>query len=48
MLLVDTSGTSQYDRTRDFYVRCGYTQVARVPDYGTDDDDLVVFAKRLG
>ncbi len=48
MLLVDTSGTSQYDRTRDFYVRCGYTQVARVPDYWTDDDDLVVFAKRLG
>lgn len=47
MLLVDTSGTAQYDRTRTFYQRCGYTQVARIPDYWTDGDDLVVFAKRL-
>lgn len=47
MLLVDTSGTTQYDRTRTFYERCGYTQVARIPDYWTDGDDLVVFAKRL-
>ncbi len=47
ILLVDTSGTAQYDRTRTFYERCGYTQVARIPDYWTDSDDLVVFAKRL-
>lgn len=47
LLLVDTSGTAQYDRTREFYVRCGYTDVARVPDYWSDGDDLVVFVKRL-
>lgn len=47
LLLVDTSGKAQYDRTRDFYVRCGYTNVARVPDYWCDGDDLVVFVKRL-
>jgi ribosomal protein S18 acetylase RimI-like enzyme len=47
LLVVDTSGTAQYDRTRDFYVRCGYTAAARVPDYWSDGDDLVVFVKRL-
>ena len=47
LLVVDTSGTAQYDRTRDFYVKCGYTAVARVPDYWSDGDDLVVFVKRL-
>jgi ribosomal protein S18 acetylase RimI-like enzyme len=47
LLVVDTSGTAQYDRTRDFYVRCGYTTAARVPDYWSDGDDLVVFVKRL-
>jgi len=47
LLLVDTSGTAQYDRTRDFYAKCGYTAVARVPDYWRDGDDLLVFVKRL-
>lgn len=47
LLLVDTSGTAQYDRARDFYGRCGYQQEARVRDYWEDGDDLVVFTKRL-
>lgn len=47
LLLVDTSGTGQYERTRDFYVKCGYTAEARVQDYWSDGDDLVVFVKRL-
>ena len=47
MLLVDTSGTTQYDRTREFYGKSGYAQVARIRDYWTDGDDLVVFAKRF-
>ncbi len=47
LLVVDTSGTPQYDRTRDFYVRCGYAAEARVPDYWSDGDDLVIFVRRL-
>ncbi len=47
LLVVDTSGTAQYDRTRDFSMRCGYTAEARVPDYWSDGDDLVIFVKRL-
>jgi ribosomal protein S18 acetylase RimI-like enzyme len=47
LLMVDTSGTAQYARTREFYGKYGYLAVARVPDYWSDGDDLVVFVKRL-
>ena len=47
MLLVRTSGTAHYDGTRAFYRRLGYTEHVRVPDYWTDDDDLVLFTTRL-
>ncbi len=47
LLVVRTSGTGQYERTRAFYRRLGYAEQARVPDYWTDGDDLVLFLKRL-
>ena len=47
LLLVDTSGSPQYDRTREFYAKCGYEEEARIRDYWTTDDDLVVFRKAL-
>ena len=47
LLAVRTSGTDQYTGTRAFYDRCGYDRVARVPDWWTDGDDLVLFTKRL-
>jgi ribosomal protein S18 acetylase RimI-like enzyme len=47
LLLVRTSGTEQYSRTRAFYRGLGYTEEARVADYWTDGDDLVLFTKRL-
>ncbi len=47
LLLVETSSAPQYDATRAFYQRCGYEEEARVRDYWTDGDDLVLFRKRL-
>ena len=47
LLVVRTSGTAQYDRTRAFYRGRGYVEHARVPDYWTDGDDLVLFTTRL-
>ena len=47
LLVVRTSGTPQYDRTRAFYRGLSYSEHARVPDYWTDGDDLVLFTKRL-
>ena len=47
LLLIETSGTSQYDGTRRFYAGVGYDEVARVPDYFEDGDDMVLFRKDL-
>jgi ribosomal protein S18 acetylase RimI-like enzyme len=47
LLAVRTSGTDRYAGTRAFYERCGYDRVARVADWWTDGDDLVLFTRRL-
>ena len=47
LMLVRTSGTDRFAPTRTFYRRLGYDEVARIPDYWTAGDDLVVFARAL-
>eukprot|EP00435_Cladocopium_sp_Y103_P076613 s1_g352.t1 len=47
ILIVDTSGTAQFDRTRAFYRRQGYTQEARIRDFWAAGDDKVIFWKSL-
>lgn len=43
LMLVQTSSTGQYDRTRAFYRGLGYTQVAAVADYWAHGDGMVMF-----
>ncbi len=47
LLLVETSSSPRYDRTRAFYARLGYEEEARVRDYWEEGDDLVLFRKSL-
>jgi ribosomal protein S18 acetylase RimI-like enzyme len=47
LLLIDTSSHSQYDPTRKFYVKHGYTEVARIPDFYSDGVSKVVNSKRI-
>ncbi|WP_395341673.1 hypothetical protein PN836_019815 [Ningiella sp. W23] len=47
ILLVETSGLPEYQLTRNFYPKCGYTQVAVIPEYYDEGDDKVVFWKSL-
>ena len=47
LLVVRTSGSSQYAGTRAFYRRLGYTEQTRVADYWTDGDGLVLYTIRL-
>jgi GNAT superfamily N-acetyltransferase len=47
LLLIRTSGSPQYDRTRAFYRALGYVEHAPVADYWSDGDDLVLFTTRL-
>ena len=47
VLLVETSGLPSYERTRAFYMKCGYEEEARIRDFWAAGDDMVVFRKAL-
>lgn len=47
ILLVETSGVPEFERTRQFYLQCHYTKVATIPEYYSAGDDKVVFWKKL-
>ena len=47
ILIVDTSGTDAFERTRAFYAKSGYTQEARIRDFWAEGDDKIIFRKSL-
>ena len=47
VLLVETSGTDDFIRTRGFYSKLGYTEEARIREYYGVGDDKVTFHKYL-
>jgi GNAT superfamily N-acetyltransferase len=46
-LYVDTSSRPQYDATRAFYGRLGYSPAAEFPDFYAPDDGKIIFSKKL-
>ena len=47
ILIAETSATAEYEQTRDFYRKNGYSEEARIRDFWGPDDDKVVFWKSL-
>jgi aminoglycoside 6'-N-acetyltransferase I len=47
LVMVETSSQPRYEKTRIFYARRGYSELARIRDYYRPGDDLVVFGKYL-
>lgn len=47
MIVLDTSGTPEYEPTRAFYRSVGFVPIATVPDFYRPDDDLVIYCRRL-
>lgn len=47
LLLIETSSMSSFERTRLFYRKHGYSEVAHIPDYFTDGDGKASFTKRI-
>lgn len=45
--VVETSGRELYDSTRAFYVRLGYQEAARLPDFYGPDDPKIILMKAL-
>jgi len=47
LVVVETAGRPAYDATRAFYEARGYRLTARIPDFYSPGDDLVVYTKSL-
>jgi ribosomal protein S18 acetylase RimI-like enzyme len=47
-LVLETSGRPDYDRSRRFYERAGYTLHGRIPDFYKPGDDCLIYCKALG
>lgn len=47
MIIAETSGTTEYEPTREFYVRTGFVNEATIRDFYKPGDDLKIFVKRL-
>jgi ribosomal protein S18 acetylase RimI-like enzyme len=47
ILLVETSGLPEFERTRAFYKKCGYAEEARIRDFYRAGEDKIVFWKAL-
>jgi ribosomal protein S18 acetylase RimI-like enzyme len=46
-LLAETSSTTAYKPTRDFYQRCGYRMLNEIADFYRTGDGKITFGKRL-
>ena len=47
ILIVDTSSTPEFNLTREFYLKIGYTKEATIRDFWKEGDDKVIFWKKL-
>ena len=47
LIMVETSGKPEYNKTRRFYDTLNYQRVCLIPDYYAPGDDLVLYSKRI-
>jgi ribosomal protein S18 acetylase RimI-like enzyme len=47
LCIIETSGLPMYDKTRDFYLKLGYQEEARIRDYYGPGDDRVIYTRPL-
>ena len=47
LLVVETSSRPDYEPTRGFYEKRGYTRTATIAGYYAPGDDLVIYTKDL-
>lgn len=47
MIIIETAGQPKYHPTREFYLRLGYTEVARIPDYYKPGDARIIYTKHI-
>jgi len=45
LIIAETSSLPRYENTRKFYLRTGYEELARIRDYYSAGDDLIIYGK---
>jgi GNAT superfamily N-acetyltransferase len=45
LVIIETSSTPGYEKTRRFYLKNGYSKVAQIPDFYSPGDDKLIFQK---
>jgi len=48
LLIIETSGLAEFEKTRQFYLKHGYDNEARIRDFYDAGDDKIVFRKIIG
>lgn len=48
LVIIETSSTPAYEKTRRFHLKNGYTVICRISDFYAPMDDKLIFQKRLG
>ncbi|MEI6127114.1 MAG: GNAT family N-acetyltransferase [Pseudomonadota bacterium] len=47
VIRIETAGKKEYAYVRSFYIKAGFEEAGRIPDFYTDGDDLVIFRKTI-
>ncbi len=47
ILRVETSTKHEYAHARNLYLRCGFNEAGKIPDFYAKDDDLLIFYKKI-
>ena len=47
LVIIETSSTPAYEKTRYFYLSHGYEVICRIPDFYAPGDDKLILQKRL-
>ncbi|MBW4510653.1 MAG: hypothetical protein KME64_29675 [Scytonematopsis contorta HA4267-MV1] len=47
LLLVETSGLPNFEKTREFYLKNNYEKEATIREYYKEGDDKIIFRKKL-
>lgn len=47
MILADTSSISSYEKSREFYLKKGFQEVARISDYYWEGNDRITYCKKI-
>jgi D-alanine-D-alanine ligase len=47
LAIIETSGSGHYASSRGFYLRTGFVEAGRIPDFYAPGDDKLIYVKRL-